>query len=116
MIARISADYDPISAVIDVARGFRPRVHHYRPTGVHVTAMCLLSGEGVLDHVEVPPEVSESDRVFLLKITARPGDVVRRPPNGNTIIGFLGTTGTSQDDAFDTMNDFASKIRVVFAG
>lgn len=115
MIASITADYDPIAAVIDVARGVRPRVHHYQPTGVHVTAMCLLSGEGVLDHVDVPAEVSESDRVFLLKITARPGDVVRRPPNGNTIIGFLGTTGTSQDDAFDTMNDFASKIVVTFA-
>lgn len=114
MIARITADYDPIAAVIDVARGVKPRVHHYAPTGVHTTSMCLLSGEGVVDHVDIPAEVSDSKQAFLLKITARPGDVVKRPPNGNTILGFLGTTGTSMEDAFDTMNDFASKITVKF--
>jgi len=56
--------------------------------------------------------VSESERVFLLKITARPGDVILRPPNGNTIFGFLGTTGTSKDDAFGEMTRLASKIDV----
>lgn len=114
MIARITADYDPIAAVVDVARGVKPRVHHFQPTGVHTTSMCLLSGEGVVEHVDVPAEVSESEKAFLLKITARPGDVIKRPPNGNSIIGFLGTTGTSMEDAFDTMNDFASKITVNF--
>lgn len=115
MIARMTADYDPIRAVVDVARGVKPPVRHYRPTGVHITAMCLICAEGTVEHVEVPPEVSESDRVFLLKITARPGDVIRRPPNGNTILGFLGTTGESMDEAFRTMNDFASRITVTFA-
>jgi L-amino acid ligase C-terminal domain 2 len=50
--------------------------------------------------------------VFLLSITARPGDTILRPPNGNTIFGFLGTTGTSLADAFDTMNELAAKIKV----
>jgi L-amino acid ligase C-terminal domain 2 len=59
--------------------------------------------------------VSESDRVFLLKITARPGDEILRPPNGNTILGFIGTTGESLDDAFGVMNDLADKIHVTFA-
>jgi hypothetical protein len=65
--------------------------------------------------VHVPAEVSESDKVFLLKITARPGDLIRRPPNGNTILGFLGTTGRSMADAVATMNDFAARIKVTFA-
>jgi hypothetical protein len=77
--------------------------------------MCLICDSGVIDHVEIPPEVSGSDRTFLLKITARPGDVIRRPPHGNSILGFLGTTGTSMADAFDTMNDFAGRIKVTFA-
>ena len=115
MIARLTADYDPIRAVVDVGRGVMPRVRHYRPTGVHIAAMCLLCDEGVVGHVEVPPEISQSDKVFLLKITARPGDLIRRPPNGNTILGFLGTTGTSMQDAVATMNDFASRINVTFA-
>jgi biotin carboxylase len=114
MIARITAGHDPIKAVADIGAGRRPDVRHFTPTGTHITAMCLICDEGVIDSVEVPPEVSESDRVFLLKITARPGDLIRRPPNGNTILGFLGTTGISQEDAFQKMNEFAAKIKVTF--
>jgi len=114
-IARLTADYDPIAAVVDIGLGRKPDVRHFQPTGTHITAMCLISDAGVVEHVTVPEEVSESDRVFLLKITARPGDLIRRPPDGNTILGFLGTTGVSQEDAFTKMNDFASKITVTFA-
>ncbi|GGO10711.1 hypothetical protein GCM10010116_21510 [Microbispora rosea subsp. aerata] len=114
MIARITAGHDPIKAVVDIGLGRRPDVRHFKPTGTHITAMCLICDEGVVDHVEVPDEVRDSDRVFLLKITARPGDLIRRPPNGNTILGFLGTTGSSMEDAFQLMNDFASKIKVTF--
>jgi hypothetical protein len=49
--------------------------------------------------------------VFFLKITAQPGDIIRRPPEGNSILGFLGTTGTSFENAMDLMNDYASKIQ-----
>ncbi|MHA6757409.1 ATP-grasp domain-containing protein [Streptacidiphilus sp. PAMC 29251] len=115
LIARTAADYDPIAAVVDVGQGRRPSVRHYQPNGTHITAMCLLCDAGVVSYVEVPAEVGESDRVFLLKITARPGDLIRRPPHGNTILGFLGTTGDSLEDALSTMNDLASKIHVTFA-
>jgi len=116
LIARLTADYDPVAAVVDVGRGVKPRVRHYQPTGVHMTSMCLISETGgVLEQVYVPPEVSESERTFLLKIVARPGDLVRRPPDGNTVIGFLGVTGTSMQDALATMNAFNSKIKATFA-
>ncbi|ATE54179.1 ATP-grasp domain-containing protein [Actinosynnema pretiosum] len=114
MIARVTADHDPIAAVVDIAAGKAPDVRHFRPTGTHTTSMCLISGAGVVKEVVVPQEVAESDRVFLLKITARPGDVIKRPPNGNTILGFLGTTGDSEAEAFATMADFAERITVDF--
>jgi biotin carboxylase len=112
LIARLTADYDPVAAMVDVGLGVKPKVRHYQPTGVHITAMCLICDGGVVRSIEVPTEVSESDKVFLLKVTARPGDVILRPPNGNTIFGFLGTTGSSMQDAFDTMTDLAAKIKV----
>ncbi len=115
LIAGITAAHNPIRAVMDVARGAAPRVRHYRPTGVHVTAMCLMCDAGRITAIDVPAEVSESDKVFFLKITASPGDVVRRPPEGNSILGFLGTTGTSLEDARETMLDYASKINVTLA-
>ncbi|MBY8854748.1 carboxylate--amine ligase, partial [Saccharothrix sp. MB29] len=67
-----------------------------------------------VDRVDVPAEVSGSERVFLLKVTARPGDVIKRPPDGNTIDGFLGTTGSSEQDALALKEEYASKIEVSF--
>lgn len=115
MIARMTADYCPIRAMMDVARGVKPRVRHYRPTGVHVAAMCLISGPGRVVHIDVPEEARTSPDVFILKITARPGDVIRRPPDGNSIIGFLGTRGASNEDAMSTMNSVARQINVALA-
>ncbi|MGH3927274.1 MAG: ATP-grasp domain-containing protein, partial [Pseudonocardiaceae bacterium] len=115
LVARVSAGFCPIRAVMDVACGVKPQVSHYEPTGVHVTGMCLICAAGVIDEIKVPAEVSESERVPLLKITARKGDVIRRPPEGNSILGFLYTTGTSLDDAMRLMEDYANKIEVKFA-
>lgn len=111
-MARRSAGYDPIRAVLDVARGVRPDVHHYRPTDVHTAAMVLVCAPGTVTSVSVPPEVTESDGLLHVKIMARPGDVIRRPPLGNDILGGLGAIGTSFDDAMRVANDLAGKIDV----
>ncbi|MGD0608788.1 MAG: ATP-grasp domain-containing protein, partial [Streptosporangiaceae bacterium] len=113
--ARISAGYSPLRVMIDVARGVRPQVHHYRPTEVHTAGTCLLSEPGRIEEIVVPPAVATSDRVFFLKITAKPGDVIRRPPDGNNILGFLCTTGTSFDDAMQAAGQLAAQIDVRMA-
>jgi biotin carboxylase len=110
--ARVSAGYCPIRAAMDVARGVRPEVTHYRPTGVHTAGTCLISGPGHIVEVRVPASVADSDRVFFLKITAKPGDVVRRPPYGNNILGFLCTTGPSFEDAMRAAYELAGRIEV----
>ncbi|MBP2326482.1 biotin carboxylase [Kibdelosporangium banguiense] len=110
--ARLSAGYCPIRAMVDVARGVRPDVTHYRPTGVHTAGTCLISGPGQVEEITVPASVAESDRVFFLKITAKPGDVIKRPPHGNNILGFLCTTGTSFDDAMAAAYELAEQIEV----
>ncbi|MEU9508442.1 ATP-grasp domain-containing protein [Micromonospora sp. NPDC048170] len=115
MIARLTADHDPIAAAVDIARGVRPRVRHFQPTGTHTASMCLICAAGTVAGVRVPAEVSDSERTFDLKITARPGDVIKRPPHGNTILGFLGVTGTSEEDAVATMVRFADLVEVDFA-
>jgi len=110
--ARISAGYSPIRVLMDVARGVRPEVTHYRPTGVHTAGTCLISGPGRIEQITVPTAVSQSDRIFFFKITAKPGDVVRRPPNGNNILGFLCTTGESFSDAMRAADELAAQIQV----
>ncbi|MBP2326388.1 biotin carboxylase [Kibdelosporangium banguiense] len=111
-MARKSAGYDPIRAMMAVAEGRRPDVRHFTPTEVHTAAMCLISDGGTIESITIPPEVAESDRLTHIKIMAQPGDVIRRPPDGNDILGGFGVIGTSLDDAMTFANDLASKIEV----
>lgn len=113
--AQISAGYSPIAALIDVARDVRPQVEHYRPTGVHAAGTCLISAPGQIREITVPASVTESDRIFFFKITAKPGDVIRRPPEGNNIFGFLCTTGQSFEDAMSAARELAEQIEVRMA-
>ena len=114
-MARLSAGYSPIEAVMDVARGVRPAVAHYRPTEVHTAAMCLLCDSGRIESIDVPAGLADSDRLFFFKITARPGDLIRRPPDGNSILGFLGATGESLESAMRTATRLAGSIDVRLA-
>jgi biotin carboxylase len=116
LVARTTADYCPIRATMAVACGVRPRVSHYRPTGVHMMGTCLICAAGQLEWVTVPPEVAESERTLLARITAVPGAVIRRPPDGNNILGFLVVTGSSFDEVKTTLEDFAGKIEVKLVG
>jgi biotin carboxylase len=116
LVARVTADYCPIHAVMDVARGVKPKVQHYRPTGVHMMGTCLICEAGQVEEVTIPAEVSESPKTLMAKITAAPGDVILRPPQGNNILGFLIVTGTSFEDVKQTLEDFADKIDVKLAG
>lgn len=115
-MARLSASYDPIQAVMDVARGTKPQVRHYRPTAVHTAAMCLLSEPGRIASIKVPDALASAGDVFFLKIMAKPGDVVLRPPDGNNILGFLGAKGPSFAEALRTATDLAGRIEVTFEG
>jgi hypothetical protein len=114
-MARLSAGYDPIKAVIDVARGVRPDVHHYRPTGVHTAAMCLLCPSGTIESINVPFEVADAEGLYFLKLMAKPGDVIRRPPDGNNVLGGIGALGSSFDDAMQVATGLAGKIEVRLA-
>lgn len=116
LVARVTADYCPIRAVMDVARGVKPRVQQYTPTGVHMMGTCVISQGGQVEYVTVPDEVRDSPQTLMAKITARPGDLIRRPPEGNNILGFLIITGTSYDDVKHTLESYADMIRVKMVG
>jgi biotin carboxylase len=111
-MARLSAGYCPIRATMDVARGVRPGVGHYHLTGVHTAALCLMSDAGKIEAIDVPAAVTRCEDVFFCKIVARRGDVVLRPPAGNGIVGFLGVTGRSFEEALGTATRLATAIRV----
>lgn len=97
-MSRISANYCPIRAVMSVACGQRPRHSHYSPTGKDTFALCLISGPGTIREITIPEALSHDPAVFMLKLLAEKGTVIRRPPYGNDIIGFLGVSGNSREE------------------
>ena len=116
LVARTTAGYCPIQASMDVARGVRPAVSHYRPTGVHMMGTCLICDGGELEYVTVPPEVSESEHTLTARILQQPGAIIRRPPDGNNILGFLVVTGDSHEQTKQRLEDFVDLIEVKLVG
>jgi biotin carboxylase len=116
MVARVTADYCPVRVTMDVARGVRPEVGHYRPTGVHMMGTCLICDGGQLEYVTVPPEVSESEHTLMARILQEPGAIIRRPPDGNNILGFLVVTGDSHEQSKQRLEDYVDQIEVKLVG
>ncbi|HEU5268304.1 MAG TPA: ATP-grasp domain-containing protein [Jatrophihabitans sp.] len=116
MVARVTAGYCPVLATLDIARGVKPTVQHYRPTGVHMMGTCLICDAGELEYVTVPPEVAESEHTLMARITQQPGAVIRRPPDGNNILGFLVVTGRSHQETKQRLEEYVDRIEVKLVG
>jgi biotin carboxylase len=114
-MARASAGYYPIAAHVQVACGRRPDARGYQPTGIFSAARPLICAPGRITHVTVPDEVTASPELLFCRLAAEPGDVIKRPPDGNDILGFLGATGASHDDAMSAAARLASMISVTIA-
>ncbi|MBU9809434.1 ATP-grasp domain-containing protein [Rahnella sp. SL6] len=111
-MARISANYCPIKAVIDVAIGNKPAYAHYAPTGKHTFALCLISAPGKIESIAVPNEIRGDPDTFMLKIISPIGSVIKRPPLGNDIIGFLGVMGDSRQESEDKAMAYSQRVNV----
>jgi hypothetical protein len=111
-MARISAGYCPIKAVIDVAIGQKPDYLRYSPTGKHTFALCLISAPGRIDTISVPEHVTQDPNTFMLKIISPLGSVIKRPPLGNDIIGFLGVKGSSRQETEEKAMSYSQQLIV----
>jgi biotin carboxylase len=114
-MATASAGYDPIAAHVAVACGRRPAVSGYQPTGVFTAARSLICAPGRIARITVPAEVAAAPALLFCRLTAGPGDVITRPPAGNGILGFIGATGSSHEDAMNTAARLAGLITVTLA-
>lgn len=115
-MSEVIGGYDPIVAVADIAVGRKPKIRHFTPTGVHCSGVAMICPAGVIEEVVVPPELYEDPNVAFFRIIVKPGDVIKRPPDGNTVFGFLGMKGDSFDDVMNKMNEFMAKIDVRLVG
>lgn len=111
-MARISAGYCPIKAVIDIAVGRKPAYQNYTPTGKHTFALCLISQAGQIANITVPQAITRDPATFMLKIISPPGSVIKRPPAGNDIIGFLGVMGDSRQETEEKALRYSEQVQV----
>jgi biotin carboxylase len=114
-MAAASAGYDPIAAHVQVACGRRPAVRGYQPTGIFTAARSLICAPGTIARITVPAQVAQAPALLFCRLTAGPGDVISRPPAGNGILGFIGATGSSHEDAMNTAARLADLITVTLA-
>ncbi len=114
-MARVSAGYDPIAAHVQVACGRRPPVRGYQPTGTFSAARSLICEPGTITSIVVPQAVASSPELLFCRLTAEPGDVIKRPPAGNGILGFIGATGRSHAAAMNAATRLANLITVTLA-
>jgi hypothetical protein len=111
-MARVSAAYQPILTHVEISRGRRPPFGDYAPTAIYTATRALLCPAGLVTDITVPPEVSQSADLLFCRLAAAPGDVIKRPPEGNGIVGFLGATGSSSEDAMKNATRLAEQIVV----
>lgn len=92
LMARNSYGYDPLAATAELAVAGHTRQARHN-TGVHTVAACLISEPGTIVGIEGDQTLAQHSDVFFFKLTAAIGSVVKRPPEGNDIAGFLGVSG-----------------------
>ena len=103
-MAELSFGYDPLAMVAQLAAGMTPGWRHTGPTGCHTAAACLMGAEGRITAMHGMDMLSDDPSVFFFKLVSRVGDVMLRPPHGNSIVGFLGVTAPSEDAAIAALS------------
>jgi len=98
-MAELSYGYDPLRVVAQLALGEDPSHVYCGPGAIHTVAACLIGQEGTIRSITGADALTRHADVFFFKLLAAPGSVQLRPPRGNSILGFLGVTGTSCEDA-----------------
>jgi hypothetical protein len=111
-MAEISYGYDPLRVVAELALGRDPAHRHAGPLGVHTVAACVIGPEGVVRAIRGEERLGAREDVFFLKLVARPGTELLRPPRGNSIVGFLGVTGATEEAALGTLNAVSAMLTI----
>lgn len=111
-MARISYGYCPITAAYMVANNLKPTCTVLKPTGEVAVGLTMLCAQGIVEDIEVPDEVKNHPGVFNLGILLKKGDINRRPPFGNDMLGYIGTTGKSVDAAVHLSETLFRKIAI----
>lgn len=114
-MAKLSYDYCPITAALNIAERVKPEVPSLHPTGKVAVGLTMLCDGGQLESIDILEGVLENPKIFNFRILPLLGKIIVRPPYGNDIFGYIGTTGDSLEDALAVAGDTFAKIKINFA-
>jgi biotin carboxylase len=111
-MARIAYGYCPLWAASQIPLGARPQFRELGRTGEVTVGLTMLCDGGRVRAIETPEALLRDPRIFNYQLVRRVGDVIHRPPHGNDMLGYIGTTGRSIDDAVGLAADAFAQVRL----
>lgn len=112
-MAKISYGNCPVLAALRAAEGRPADEYGLHPTGKAAVGLTMLCDEGRVREAVLPADLAQRSEIFTLRILSQAGAVVKRPPNGNDIFGFIGASGDTLQDALDAAHRTAQEVQLV---
>jgi biotin carboxylase len=113
-MAQISYDYCPIKTAFMVASNKQPNKQALSASGKFSVGLTMLCESGKVKRIHVPEAVLNHSQVFNLAIVLKAGSYCHRPPEGNDVLGYIGTIGESQEEAIALAAELSSQIQIEF--
>lgn len=112
-MSRFAYDHCPILSTFEIGLGRRPNCKELAATGVATVAVALICEEGEITSLMVPKELEADQNILYFKTFATVGDTVRRPPNGNELLGQIAAKGKDVTEALSLAMGYSQKINVI---
>lgn len=114
-MAKLSYGYCPIKTALTIAQGDKPAMPRLQPTGRVAVGLTMLTESGKLESIEMPDGLLDNPNIFNFRVLPLVGQTIVRPPHGNDIFGYIGTTGDSLEEALATADETFAKVKVNLA-
>ncbi len=111
-MAQISYQYRPLESTYQIAFGRQPIFAELKRTGKTAIGLSMICPSGKIAALEVPPEVINHPDMFNLKFLKRIQDQIKRPPDGNDVLGYIGVQGDSLEAAVSLAQELYQKIHL----
>jgi biotin carboxylase len=114
-MAELSYGYCPIKTALAIAQGEKPAMPRLQPTGRVAVGLTMLTEGGKLESIEMPDGLLDNPNIFNFRVLPLVGQKIVRPPHGNDIFGYIGTTGESLEEALAIADQTFAQVKVNLA-
>lgn len=111
-MSRFAYDHCPIKATLEIGLNQKPNCSNLAATGGITVAIALVCEEGRINAITIPDDIEADEKILYFKLFVSKGDTIRRPPNGNELMGQIAATGRSVTEAFNIAMHYYQKIKI----